>query len=75
MRERGNDKMSELQGRFYALNKKLEITNQTVFDKIDSARFDIKDFLEKNPELQNIDLLKQAKYQLDFLAGFLTALQ
>lgn len=60
---------SEYAGRIHALREIEKVKMQMVFARVDSARHDIGDFLDGDK--QKVDLLDQAKEQLDTLYGFL----
>jgi len=60
---------SEYAGRIYALREIDKVKMQMVLTKVDSARYDIGNFLEGDKK--SMDLLEQAKCQLDTLCGFL----
>ena len=63
----------EYAGRIYALREIAKLKDQMTFQKVDSAINDIQNFLDGNKDLvmKSIELLRQAKEQLETLNGFL----
>lgn len=65
--------MSEYSGRIHALKELEKLRGQFVFDKVNSAMYDVGSFLEANEDssVKSKELLIQAKEQLETLIGFL----